>query len=419
MSESPWPRIGWRNLGRNRKRTVLTALGLGVGYFTCVFVVGWSEGIMAELVENATSLVSGQIEIHDAEYRPDRSLYDTIGGRAGADVEALLRTIDADEAVVAAAPRVYSGGLVSSGEATSAGMFLGIDPGREVALTRFLDRLAEGELPAAGRNELVIGEEMGRQLSVGVGDELILVGSGADGSMANDLYTVAGVYRTGLVEFDASTVVMPIGDLQSLVALEPNRVHEIAVATVEPDLARETALRLSAALDAPARPIVVASWAELNPVLAEYVAVGESFYWVIIVIVFTVAAFGIANTMLMATFERRREFAVMLALGSTPWAIMGIVVSEALAIGAVSLAGSAAFVFPLMAWLYNAPPSLEWLYGNVTLQGVLLTPSLRVGYNVPAWTWASVGLFVTALLSALYPAARAARTPPADTLSGL
>lgn len=419
MSESPWPRIGWRNLGRNRKRTVLTALGLGVGYFTCVFVVGWSEGIMAELVENATSLVTGQIEIHDAEYRPDRSLYDTIGGRAGADVEALLRTIDADEAVVAAAPRVYSGGLVSSGEATSAGMFLGVDPEREVALTRFLDPLAEGELPAAGRNELVIGEEMGRQLSVGVGDELILVGSGADGSMANDLYTVAGIYRTGLVEFDASTVVIPIGDLQSLVVLEPNRVHEIAIATVEPDLARETALRLSAALDAPAREIVVASWAELNPVLAEYVAVGESFYWLIIVIVFTVAAFGIANTMLMATFERRREFAVMLALGSTPWAIMGIVVSEALAIGAVSLAGSAAFVFPLMAWLYNAPPSLEWLYGNVTLQGVLLTPSLRVGYNVPAWTWASVGLFVTALLSALYPAARAARTPPADTLSGL
>ena len=135
MKESPWPRIGWRNLGRNRKRTALTAIGLGVGYFACVFVVGWSEGIMSELVENATSLVNGQIEIHDAEYRPDRSLYDTIGGRDGADVDALLRAVDADEAVTAAAPRVYAGGLVSSGEATSAGMFLGVDPEREVALT--------------------------------------------------------------------------------------------------------------------------------------------------------------------------------------------------------------------------------------------------------------------------------------------
>ena len=232
-------------------------------------------------------------------------------------------------------------------------MFLGVDPEREVALTRFLDTLVAGAFPVAGRYELVIGEEMGRQLSVGVGDELVLVGSGADGSMANDLYTLAGIYRTGLVEFDASTVVMPIGDLQELVVLSPDRIHEIAVATAEPGLAPDAARRLSGVLEVPARPIVVASWAELNPVLAEYVALGESFYWIIIVIVFAVAAFGIANTMLMATFERRREFAVMLALGSTPRAVVGIVVSEALAIGAVSLAGSAVFTFPLMAWLYN------------------------------------------------------------------
>ena len=92
MSESPWLRIGWRNLGRNPKRTVLTALGLAVGFFAVVFIVGWSQGIMVEMVESATSLVNGQIEIHDAEYRPERSLYDTIGGRDGTDVDAMLRT---------------------------------------------------------------------------------------------------------------------------------------------------------------------------------------------------------------------------------------------------------------------------------------------------------------------------------------
>ena len=80
MSQSPWQRIGWRNLGRNRKRTVLTALGLAVGFFAVVFIVGWAEGITVQMVDNATGLASGQIEIHDAEYRPERSLYDTIGG---------------------------------------------------------------------------------------------------------------------------------------------------------------------------------------------------------------------------------------------------------------------------------------------------------------------------------------------------
>lgn len=109
----------------------------------------------------------------------------------------------------------------------------------------------------------------------------------------------------------------------------------------------------------------------------------------------------------------------MLALGSSPWSIVGSVLYEALAIGLVSLTLGAAVTAPLMIWFYAAPPSLEWLYGNVTLQGALLTPTLRVGINVPAWTWATIGLVVTALVAAFYPAVRAARVPPADTLSGL
>jgi ABC-type lipoprotein release transport system permease subunit len=419
VSESPWPRIGWRNLGRHRKRTVLTALGLAVGYFACVFLVGWTAGIQSQMVENATSLVSGQIEINDAEYRPDRSLYDTIGGRDGADVGALLRAIDADEAVVAAAPRVYSGGLLSSGESTTAGSLLGVDPERERALTRYLDELVEGELPVAGRNELLIGEEMARQLEVGIGDELVLVGSGADGSMANDLFTVAGIFRTGLLEFDASTAVMPIEDLQALIVLDPRRIHEIVVATVDPWVATATAARLAGVLDATARPLAVMSWTELNPAMVEYIALGESFYWVILLIVFSIALFGVANTMLMATFERRREFAVMLALGSTPLSIVKIVLFEALAIGVLSLALAAVFTFPLMVWWHTAPPSLSLFFEDVTLMGALLVPDLRVEYNVPVWIWTAAALIATALLAALYPAALAARIPPADTLSGL
>ena len=415
----PWRRIGWRNLGRNRKRTALTALGLAVGYVAVVFMIGWAEGIMAELVENATSLVSGQIEIHDEEFLPERSLYDTIGGRAGADVAALLSTIDADESVVAAAPRVYAGGLVSSGEATSAGMLLGIDPEREVALTRFLDPLAAGRLPAPGANEIVVGEELARQLATAVGAELVVVASGADGSLANDLYTVSGIFRTGLVEFDASSAVMPITDLQALVVLDPGRIHEIAVATRDPSSAVRTARNLAAALGADDRALAVESWSELNPVLAEYVALADSMYWIFIIIIFAIASFGVANTMLMATFERRREFAVMLALGASPWSIVGTVLYEAIAIGLVSLALGAVVTVPLMVWFYTAPPSLDWLYGNFTLMGALLTPSLRVGYNAPAWTWATIGLIVTAVIAAFYPAVRAARVPPADTLSGL
>ena len=418
MSESPWPRIGWRNLGRNPKRTILTAMGLAVGYFAVVFLVGWSDGIMAEMVENATSLMSGQIEIHDVEFRPDRSLYDTIGGREGTDVQSLLATIDADPSVVAAAPRVYAGGLVSSGEATAAGMLMGIDPGRESRLSRFLDTLTEGRLPVEGGNELLIGEEMAYQISVSLGDELVVVAPGADGSLASDLYTLVGLFRTGLDELDATFAVLPVSDLQALVVLDPDRIHEVAVATADPWIAEATAARLADAIG-DGRMVEVVPWTELRPEMVEYVALGDSFYWIVLIVVFAIAIFGVANTMLMATFERRREFAVMLALGATPRSIVVAVLFEALAMGVFSLVVASVITFPLMVWWHNAPPDLTWFYGELTMMGALFKPSLRVEYNFAVWAWTGVTLVATALLAALWPAARAARIPPADTLSGL
>ena len=419
MNAGPWVLIGWRNLGRHRKRTVLTALGLAVGYFAVVFMIGWSQGLMAEMVENATGLVSGQIEIHDAEYRPERSLFDTIGGRDGADIARLLDVIAAEAGVVAVAPRVYAGGLISSGESTSAGMLMGIDPERERTVSRFLDELVDGRIPESGRNELAIGTEMARQLAVGVGDDVVVVAPGADGSMGNDLYAVAGIFRTGMVELDASHAVLPLMDLQTLITLDPSRIHQIAVATEDPWIADDTAARLVAALAPDNLALEVAPWTELNPVIVEFVALVDAFYFIIFFIVFGIAIFGVANTMLMATYERRREIAVMLALGATPRSVVKTVLYEAAAMGVVALALGVAVSLPLMLWWHNAPPDLSGLYGDLTMQGVLLRPVLRVEWNLAVWIWGGVALVVTALLAALYPAARAAQVPPADTLSGL
>ena len=419
MDAGPWVLIGWRNLGRHRKRTVLTALGLAVGYFAVVFMIGWSQGLMAEMVENATGLVSGQIEIHDAEYRPERSLFDTIGGRDGADIARLLDVIAAEAGVVAVAPRVYAGGLISSGESTSAGMLMGIDPERERTVSRFLDELVDGRIPESGRNELAIGTEMARQLAVGVGDDVVVVAPGADGSMGNDLYVVAGIFRTGMVELDASNAVLPLMDLQTLITLDPSRIHQIAVATEDPWIADDTAARLVAALAPDDLALEVAPWTQLNPVIVEFVALVDAFYFIIFFIVFGIAIFGVANTMLMATYERRREIAVMLALGATPRSVVKTVLYEAAAMGVVALALGVAVSLPLMLWWHNAPPDLSGLYGDLTMQGVLLRPVLRVEWNLAVWIWGGVALVITALLAALYPAARAAQVPPADTLSGL
>jgi ABC-type lipoprotein release transport system permease subunit len=419
MASGPWWRIGWRNIGRNRRRTLITAAGLAFGYLAVVVLIGLMDGLTAEMIESGTGVLSGQLQVHDVEYRPERKIYDTIGGRDGADVERLVREIAADPVVEAAAPRVFAGGLVSSGESTVAGILMGVDPELEAEVSSLMNGMVRGRAPAAATNEILIGTEMARQLEVDVGDELILVAPAADGSMGNDLYTVSGVYQSGMAELDGSYAVVPIGTLQILVALDPGRIHEIAATVTDPWMAPEAADRLTAGLSPLGLEVEVAAWTELRPEMLDYAQLADGWRFVVIFIVFAIAIFGVANTMLMATYERRREIAVMLALGTTPFSIVRSVLSEAVALGILSLAFGAAITFPVMFWFHNAPPDLSWIYGDYTIFGALIRPRLRVEYNFAMALWTGVALLITALVASLYPAARAARVPPADTLSGL
>ncbi len=415
----PWWRIGWRNLGRNRRRTLIAAAGLALGYFAVVVMVGLMAGLTAEMIDNGTGMLTGQLQIHALDYRPDRSIYETIGGNQGTDVERLLAEVAGDSAVAGVAPRVYAGGLVSSGDATTAGMLMGVDVVREPTVSRILRAVVRGSTPTAGQNEILIGTEMARQLGVDAGSDVVVVAPGADGSMGNDIFTVSGLFRSGMPEFDGSYAFVPIGSLQRLVALAPTRIHEIAVATTDPWLAEGAADRLSTELARSGLALEVEPWTRLRPEMLDYARLVEAWDYFVVGIVFAIAVFGVANTMLMATFERRREVAVMLALGATPPKIVLSILSEALALGVISLIAGVAITVPILLWWHTAPPDLSWLYGEFTMFGALIRPVLRVEYKPVVAVVTGFALLTTALLAALYPAARAARLPPADTLSGL
>ena len=419
MALPSWWLIGWRNLGRNPKRTFITALGLAAGYFAVIFMVGFADGLKVEMIDNGTGLMTGQIQIHSPRYRPDRSLYETIGGRAGADFEAVIRTAVRDPTVVGAAPRVYGAGLLSSGQSTRGGMLMGIDLDREPGVSRLMNSLSQGRAPAPAANELMIGTEMARRLELQVGNEVILVAPAADGSMGNDIFQVCGLYRTGMADLDGAFALVPIRSLQRLLALDPGRIHEIALSTADPWLAPEAGRRLVAGLPPLGVELEVLDWTRLRPEMLEYALLMDSWYSIVVLIVFAFALFGVANTMLMSTFERRREFSVMLALGARPHQILLTVVSEATALGWISLALGVAVTFPLIAWWHHYPIDLSWIYGDLTMLGALIRPVLRIEYNLPVALWTGLALLVTAVTAGLYPAARAAWLPPADTLSGL
>ena len=227
-----------------------------------------------------------------------------------------------------------------------------------------------------------------------------------------------GYYATGLSELDAAYALLPLDVMQSLIALPPDRVHEIAAHVADPWGAPDAAQRLTARLEEAGLALDVDPWTTFRPEMVEYAELAGASYWILLVVVFGMAIFGVANTMLMAAFERRREFALLLALGATPSGIVRAVVWEALALGAISLLVGAAITVPVLVWWHNAPLDVSGLFGDFTFAGALIRPVLRVEYPESTLILGALALVLTALLAAMYPAIRAARVPPADTMSG-
>ncbi len=229
-----WVRIGWRNLGRHRRRSVITAVALAWGFAAVVLFNGILEGMGADFVRSGTDLMAGQLRIQNPDYEPERDLWDVIGGDGGVPVGELLDRVRADSDVIGATARVYGSGIVASDSTSRGGLLMGILPEAEIQVTQFLEGLMEGTVPDPGAYEVVLGQELARQLRTSVGEVVVLVAPSSDGSLGNELFTVSGIVRTGIPEVDAAQVVMHLDDLQFLLALGPDDVHEVAVAAANP-----------------------------------------------------------------------------------------------------------------------------------------------------------------------------------------
>lgn len=417
MADAVWWKVAWRNLWRNRGRTLITASGLAFGFLAAVVMVGLTDGMSAELVENGTRLLVGQVQIHAVDYLPERNMYRTIGGEGGTDVDALLARVEADPDVLDAAPRLYGGGLLSSGDETKAALLLGVDPEREARVSALLSRLAGGRLPVAGAYELLVGTEMARQLGLSIGDEVVVVAPAADGSMGNDLYTLVGIFDTGTPAIDANYAILALADLQLLMAMGPDRVHEIVVTVTRPSDTPAIAGALAARIERGDPPVLVRPWTQLRPELFEYISLMDAANFVIVLVIFAMAVFGVANTMLIGTFERRREFAVVRALGTTPSGVGRTVVYEGVILGVLALLAGSLLTAPILVWFHDAPPDLTALTTGFSFGGSQWRPILRVEYSLQGPVASAAALFVTSIFAAFYPAWRATRVPPADALA--
>jgi len=410
------PLLAWRSLWLNPRRTLIAMTAIAVGYAMLLFVACLMAGLRHQMILSGTGLVLGEIELHAPGYYPDRPPRLTLGGRGGTDVNALLDKLVADPRVTAASPRVYGAGLVSASHQSAGVQLLGIDPGREPAVTTLHSRIVSGHYLAADQPQgVVMGDKLASTIGVTVGSSIVLLTTAADGSLGNDLGTVTGLFHTGLDSLDQGLVLLPLAALQGLLHLEPEQVHEVALKLHDLTTAGQTAAALEPEINH-LLPVELRAWPVLAPELADYVQFNLRVTFILFFIFFLSAAIGIVNTMLMAIIERTRELGMLMAIGLRPLQMVGLIVTEAAALAAASLLLGLALATPLLWSLERYGLNLNGAGGEVSVAGIVVGPLWYGRQDFAAYAEAALGLALTALASALYPAVRAARLRPAEAL---
>jgi ABC-type lipoprotein release transport system permease subunit len=402
------PRLGWRNLWRNPRRSLITLAAIAAAFAFLIGLIGLMEGLKDQLLRNGTRLQLGDFQIHDSSYLPDRNINDTIGGDAGVDLQKLLAQVSTQPEVVGLSPRVYGFGLLSTGSFSSGAQILGVDPAAELSVTTLLRGLREGgNFPASGARGLILGQALAEEIHAKIDSEVAVVTQAADGTMGNDLFHVVGILRTGLTYQDRSLAITHRNDLQDLLALAQGRVHEVAGQIRNPLSADKVCARLNGSKVLPSHS-KAQGWGELSPQLQDYLKLSESTNGFMIFLVALFAAFGVLNTTMMAVFERTREIGMLGSLGMRPVLILLTILLESLFLALLGLAAGFGIGALIMSYLTSHGCDLSPWVGEVSMLGTRMDPILKGAWAWDQVVWAAAGLIGATLLAAFLPARRVA-----------
>lgn len=409
-------RLGWRNLWRNPRRSLITISAVACGFAFLITLIGLMVGMANQMLSNGTDLLLGDAQLHHEDYLPKRSLYDTLKTERAGDLKAWMTQLSSLPELDHLSPRVYAFGLLSTGEHSAGAQLMGVDPELEVRLTSFLNGLAEGLIHSTEDHPLLLGDVLAQELEATVGSEIAVVTQSTDGSLGNDLFQVVGILHTGLRHLDRTLAVFPLSDLQELLVLNPDEIHEIAMSIQDPMAADRFADSLNHSTSLPPDS-VVQSWGDLAPQLRDYIGLAQGMYGFMIVIIALFVAVGVLNTMMMAVFERTREIGLISALGMRPWLIVSSILLESFFLVLLGLGAGLGLGTWAMSYLTTQGLDLTRWTGELSMLGTRMDPVLKAVWGWDYVLWSAVGLLASALLAAFFPALRAARLDPVEALA--
>ena len=401
-------RLAWRNLWRNPRRTLVILTAVAVGVFGMIFIGALMAGVGDQMVRNSIATLVGSLQVHQRGYRDDPVVENTMPDPSE-PAEALASVLPPG-ALWSRRVRVSA---VAANARHSAGVTLvGIEPEKEAGVSFIGAAVKEGRrLAPDDPYGIVVGQALMEKFETRLGRKLVLMSQAADREMSSRAFTIVGVFRAELAATEKQFVFVSLKAAREMLRIGEG-ISEIAVllpAGADPD---SVAARLRALL--PDR-YEIHTWRELLPMLTAYIEMNDGFTVVWYLVVFIAMGFGIVNTLLMAVFERMREFGLVKALGMKPgWIVMEVLMESAFILILGMAAGNAVALASVAALAENG------IDLSAFAAGVEYAGMPRVIYPSFAWTsvvQANLTVCVLGLAVSLYPALKAARIAPVAAMT--
>jgi len=398
-------KLAYRNIGRNKTRSLLSSLAVGVGMALLLLMVSVLEGEMTGALQNTIRLQSGHLQIRPASYEENKislKWEDLIE-----DPEQVAGKIESLPQVTVATPRLSASAILTISNESKGVQILGIDPESE-ANKPFRDGMLSGEfIKADDREGILIGNILAEKLSLKVNDKVNLLVTTSNGDINEQLFTIRGIFTTRTPGYDESTIFMPLAKAQAITTTE-NHASTIFVLLQNSEDAEAVAQALQS------NNLKVLTWREQNQFVVQFEDYANAFFIVLYLIVLGITATVVTNTLVMAVFERTREIGILSAIGMKGSGIMAQFLAEAALLATGGVIGGLIIGGAIVAYF-----TVYGIYiGDYGITGVLFEDRIYAHLTLANTINLAIVTYIITLIASLYPARLAARMEPVEALHG-
>jgi ABC-type lipoprotein release transport system permease subunit len=399
--------LAWRNLWRHPRRSILTIAAMVFANVLLVFMLGLQLGQYRMMIDNSLRIFTGQMQVQDKDYLDEPQMY-----RSVPDADRMAARIRQVTGLDAVSSRGYGFALVSSEKRTIGVQVTGVDPEHEPQVSSIPGLVTKGRfLSAASANEAIIGATLARNLKADIGEELTLLGSGKDGSIAATIVPVVGIFDSGSQDLDRQMIEMPIDTFRDVFAMG-DHAHSIIVAG-DRELAEQYSHEIKQII-AGDEKLVLHDWETLMPGLRQAIQADFFSAWIMYALLIVLVAFSMMNTMLMSVLERTHEFGILLALGVRHSKLGRIILAESVLLSmagmllGILLGGMLTFYFYQYGFTY---PGMEEMGERFNIPSVLI-PEVSLRTLLPG----PLVVMIASIIASIYPVWHIRKLRPIEAL---